>query len=331
MALLWFDGFDGQEIGPYAVTGSFQFNTTTRFTSGACLKGFSGLPFAKKAFTAASQVFAGAAMKSAESGLYISFYGDSGATQHITVVAALTNHRIEIRRGDAAGTLLASSANDVWADNGWFYLESAVTVADSGGTVEVRLNAGTTPVVSYTGDTKNGGTATTIDAVSWGAGNNTSFIDDVYVTDSTGSSPANTFLGDVRVVTVFPTGAGSSTGLTPSTGSNWAAVDDVPPSATDYSGSPTSGARDTYAAGDLPAGASTVYGARLVSYMHKSDAGAKSMKPAIKVGSTVYYGATQALAVSMTRYDDVFLTSPATSSAWTVSEINGAEIGAEVV
>lgn len=332
MTLLWFDGLESKETSLYTITSfsSFAASTDTRFSYGSSMQRNAGTPGMKLALTASSQMFAGGAWKSDQNLTAISFWGDSGATQHILINLTQSTHTISIARG---GTTLATSAAGVWQDNVWFYIEASCTVADSGGTVEVRINGNSTPVVSFTGDTKNAGTSTNIDAVQWeiGANGTTSKVDDIYACNSSGSSPSNTFLGDVRVASLFPTGAGSSTGLTASTGSNWQTVDESPAVSTDYSGSPTSGARDTYATDDLPSGASTVYGARLCTFMHKSDAGAKSMKPAIKVGANVYYGATQALPTTMGRFDDTFLMSPATSSAWTVSEINGAEIGAEVV
>lgn len=336
MTLLWWDGFESNEASAYTITGgsSLQWSGTTRFGYGLSINRLGGTGAIKKSFTAAGQVFVGAAFNCTSTGaaLPFAFYGDSGATQHLTVKTNTTNFSIEVYRGTSAGTLLASSANNVWSAGTWFYLEVSCTIADSGGTVEVRINGGTSPIVTFTGDTKNAGTNSTVDAVELSSNlTDANRYDDFYICNSSGSSPANTFLGDVRCVDLIPTGAGSSTGLTASTGSNWQTVDEAPPVSTDYSGSATSGARDTYATSDLPSGAATVYGARLSTFMHKSDAGVASMKPAMKVGSNVYYGSTQALPTSQTRFDDLFLTSPATSAAWTVSEINGIEIGAEVV
>lgn len=338
MTLLWFDGFEHRDLTTfYTVGGSMDVYAATRFSTGVSIGILSGSSerHVKRVVTASSQIFAGAAYRSTQSTGIMAFYGDSGATQHITICANATTGGFDVRRGTSAGTVVASSAGSLWQANSWYYLEAGVTINDTTGTVEVRLNGNPTPIITFTGDTKNAGTSTNIDAVSWAASTTSGLtgdrFDDVYACNSSGSSPTNTFLGDVTVPFLIPTGAGSTTGLTPSTGSNWQTVDETPAVATDYSGSATSGARDTYAITDLSSSVTTVFGVALHSYMHKSDAGAKSMKPAIKVGSTVYYGTTNVLNSSITRYLDIFVTSPDTGVAWTVSEVNASEIGAEVI
>jgi hypothetical protein len=193
-------------------------------------------------------------------------------------------------------------------------------------------------VVDYTGDTRNAGTSTNIDAIrfrtaiysSWSP-NSPISIDDLYVCNALGTSN-NTFLGDVRVQTVLPSGAGSSTQLAP-TGSanNWQNVSEVPYNNATYNASSTAGQIDLYTLGDLTAGTTGVYATQSVAHMQKSDAGTANVKVAIKSGATTYYDPTQSLGSTVTAYTAVRETNPATAAAWTVSEVNSVEAGVEVV
>lgn len=343
MTLLWLDGFEGQDhdLLYEGKTGSPTYASAgTRFGYGQLCKVQSANPsYLAKVIAATTDVYMGAAYyltdTSGGSGTpardLITFFGDSGATSHITI-AINASLGIDIKRG---ATVIASSVASVVAAITWFYLEVHVKVSDTVGAVNVRLNGSPSDIVSFSGDTKNAGTATTIDTVrvvsAASVSSQVTHIDDLYICDGLGTVN-NGFLGDRRVQTLFPAGAGATTGLTP-TGSatNWQNVDEAPASSTDYNGSAVTGTRDTYALGDLVSGTSTVHGVRSCVAAHKSDAGAASMKPALKVGTTTAYDATVALSTSMTEFGAIRESSPDTSAAWTAAEVNGMEFGAEVV
>jgi hypothetical protein len=71
-------------------------------------------------------------------------------------------------------------------------------------------------------------------------------------------------------------------------------------------------------------------GVQTVAHMQKSDAGTANAKVALKSGGTVYYDATRSLGTSATSYTQLRETDPATSAAWTVSDVNSLESGVEV-
>lgn len=261
---------------------------------------------------------------------YVSFWGDSGATQHITVQRN-TSGFIEIRRGSTSGTLLATGTTPIAAST-WFYLEASVTISDTVGQVHVRLNGAPTDEVAYTGDTKNAGTNTTIDRVSLACTFGTYNVSDLYILDTTGTTN-NSFLGDVAVRTLSPTANGTYSQLTNSAGNstnNYTYVDEHPYSGTDYVGSQTTGLRDTYSLADLPAGVSTVYGLQIVGFMAKNDASFGQAKLAVLSGGSLRYGANHALSTSYQSYYDLFTTNPVTGISWSVSDVNGLEAGMEV-
>lgn len=335
MGLLLMEGFDAGDIlqkrGNQTNTGT---TTVTRFSSGRALDCNSQAIGGNKYLlpSAAAQFYVGFAWAHTRAAdipaSVMGLYGDGGATLHLYIGWSSTTTMF-LKRGD--GTVLATYATPWPVTTGsWWYIEMGGTIADSGGTCTVKVNGAT--VMSYTGDTKNGGTNASIDAISpnTSAGGYSSYFDDIYVCDGTGSAPFNTFLGEIRVSTLVPTGAGSSTQFTPSTGANWSCVDELPFSATDYVSDSVVGHRDTYAMADLYAGASNVLAVQNCLVAKKSDAGAVNLKSALKVGATVYTGSAQGLSTGDVTYMDLRTQNPATAAAWSVSDVNALEAGVEV-
>jgi len=134
------------------------------------------------------------------------------------------------------------------------------------------------------------------------------------------------------VATSFPTGAGNHTQFTPSTGSNWQNVDDSAPNGdTDYNSDGTVGDRDSFVITDLPSVANAVKAVQYSLYARKDDAGTRQLAPFVRISGTNYDGTTVTMASSYGMFTEVKEQSPATSSAWGVSEVNGMEYGYKVV
>ncbi|WP_330473837.1 hypothetical protein [Terrabacter sp. C0L_2] len=328
MALLHFDGFD---LGDYPTIYSLSSatfaatSTSTRFGSGSAFALRSG-GVATLTFPASSTTYVGFAYSAPVSAnaAVLSAYGDNNVTEHLRLWWS-SSTTLAVGR---AATVLATAAVNEPVDS-WVYLEVMVTVADTGGRVVVKVDGAT--VIDFTGDTKNAGTATTIDTIrmTTGTGSLPRLFDDLYVCDGTGAAPHNTFLGPVRVYTLSPTGAGTDTAMTPSAGANWQCVDEQPYSATDYVTGST-GQRDTYALADLPASPGTIFAVQPTTVAAKTDAGALSLKTAIRSGGTVYTGTAAALGSTDTSVRTIRTTNPATSAAWTKANVDALEAGAEV-
>ena len=283
MALLFVDGFDA---GDYAVKWSVINGGTTstpgRYGTGRYMYLPGGGQTISKLFTASSQVFIGFALNLDLNfnGNFLSLSGDNGTVSHLGV--AFSSTQISINRN---GVTLATAAT-VSPINGWSYIEVMATINDVTGTCKVRVDG--VELINFTGDTRNGGTNQTIDMVTLvrpPSGGNSRF-DDFYLCDGTGSAPYNAFLGDIRINTIVPTGAGSDTGFTPSTGANYTTVDELPYSATDFVTGTTTGTRDLYTMGDL-SGSYTVLAVQNNLIAKKTDAGTTSIKTAIKSVGTI--------------------------------------------
>lgn len=329
--LLFFDGFDAQDFANRWSTGnSPAASGTTPWGAGASVQinvGGGGNSIARS-FTASAPVIIGCQLR--QGGLtgfsMMRLYGDNGATQHCSIITNSNGTSAVVR---ADGTVLFTGSTVIAANNFYFF-EIKYTVHPTAGYAELRING----VVqgTFTGNTKNGGTNNSIDRVHFTSSNfdGNYWIDDVYVADNNGSRN-NDFLGMVRVQTLLPNGAGSSTQFTPTSGANYTTVNDVPDNTATYNSDTVAGHRDTYAMGDVGAATGTVFAVAQTMHARQLDAGTATIKQAQKSGATVSYGATRTLGATMAAYTDLFETNPASGSPYTVAEVNALEAGAEIV
>lgn len=355
MALLYMDGFDvGDSSLRWATSGTIRMNygMTPRLNGGMALQidagpsgGSNNVGGLFRAFPSSTQVYCGAALQvvlEAQSPsqlvAFFQLYGDSGTTSHL-FLRRLANNTVALYRGSPSGTvsspggtLLAQSVAGV-LDGYWHSVEISASISTTTGHVVVNVDG--TKVIDFTGNTRNGGTVAALDTIKFQVASYISsvssmVIDDLYICNDTGTTN-NTFLGDIRVQTMLPNAAGSSTQLTP-TGStnNWQNAGEVPYNDATYNTSAVVGQRDTYGLSDLVAGTDKVYAVQAVTHAQKSDAGAANMKVALKSGAGVYYGPVQPLGTTDTAYATVFETNPATTAAWTVTDSNGLEAGVEI-
>jgi len=271
----------------------------------------------------------GCALKRGTNGTFeIRFYSDSLATQHVTVQVT-ANGEIKVFRGSIAGTQLGSTTSPNLVPSGTFvYLEAKCTLNDTTGVVTVKIN-GTQVFTITSADTKNAGTKTVLDGFGFIITTANADVDDIYLCNGAGSTN-NDFLGDIKIETLFPTGAGNTTQLTPSTGSNWQNVDDTTPNTTDYNSSATDNQYDTYQMGDLVTASGTVFGVVAHAYAAKSDAGTKGGAIVIRSGGTDYEQTDNALGTGYQYYDEILEVNPNTGVAWTVTNVNSVEAGFKV-
>lgn len=332
MALLFVDGFEARDyaIKYIAYTGGNAPTLSSAVTryGGNSLSVYhnNGYTTFTRNIPATSKVITGIAYLPPLATTFLYFFGDSAVTAHLNV-AVTANGTVQLKRG---ATVLASSAASAMPIGVWSYIEASATIHDTTGFFEVKVNGVT--AATFNGDTKNGGTNNSIDAVQiYLTGfNYTHYIDDFYICDDTGAAPQNTYLGEIRIHALVPDGAGSLTQMTPSTGANYAAVDDLPYSATDYIRG-SSGQTDLYTATNLPAGTGTIFGVQANAIAKKTDAGNLSGRTKIKSGATTVNGTTTALISSDIVLTDVRALNPDTSAAWTSGDINSLEIGVEAV
>lgn len=250
---------------------------------------------------------------------------------------------LEVRRTSGTGTLLGTtSGHAAWATNSWRHLQVKVNLHTSTGSVEVKIDGVTGLSLSGVQTAVTSGAVTMIQIQSGQAGSGSSNqvrLDDLWVCDgvdasSTQGRPYNDYLGDLKVATLVPDGAGDATFWTPSTGANYAAVDESPPNTTDYvaASSSDTGVRDLYTLQDLPSNALEVLAMRPNLYVGKSDVGFARIAPCVKQDGVV--GTDAPLIVSSVGYSslagEVRTTRASDGTPLTVADLNNTQAGFEV-
>jgi hypothetical protein len=288
-------------------------------TGAACIMGFS---------ISAPSGFAGTAQ-----GLQIASLRDIAALQ--VSLRANADMTLSVLRGT---TVLGTTTNALPVSTA-AYVEWKVVIDNAAGSVEVRIN-GATGLSLAAQDTQQ--TATTgwtsvvlgqIDAlansgVGIGGASKTFDYDDLYVLDGSGAAPWNAFLGDLRVDVRVPTGAGTTTGWTPSAGANWQNVDDAAPDDdTTYNGTATVDAIDTFVVQDAAVAGATIYGVQQCLSMKKMDAGTCTVAPVIRHSGTNLVGAAIAPGTTYAYSLIVHAANPGTAAPWTEADFNAAEFG----
>lgn len=235
---------------------------------------------------------------------------------------------------NTTANILGTSASSLLLGQTWQRLEVKIVFHASAGSVEVRYNG--TQVINVTGVN----TIATANAyanrvyIYWTSSDATTpNLDDLYLLDTNSPGPTD-FLSDWRVRTLQPNAAGSSAQFTPTSGSNYDRVNDVPPSATDvaYVSSTTVGHIDLHAMADVP---TTVSGIQAVAHsiQTRSDDGTPTgtARSKLKSGATTSNGSTVTLTGSYQHQIDIYHTDPNTAGSWSATTVNALEAGYEKV
>lgn len=218
----------------------------------------------------------------------------------------------------------------------WYDIQLKVYFHGTLGTVDLLVNGDSWLALTN----QNTGSGYTTNCVNIGdraaqtSGGGSNWADFV-LWDTTGSYNNSWPIGDVRVECIRPNAAGSSTAWTrggTDSGANWSQLDETTyNSDTDYVYSATAAQKDTYNFTSLTSASADVYAVQYNGVIRKDAAGSRSICPIWRPASTDYEGATFAVGDSYTIAREIKETSPETSTAWTVSEVNGAQFGIKMV
>lgn len=235
-------------------------------------------------------------------------------------------------RAIRSGIVMATASQPV-PQNAWVFVEIGCKIDSTVGRFVVRINGVT--VLDYSGDTNYSSNTYTSAAGNYVYLGNPGWFgqwfDDLYVCSDAGTVN-NNFLGPVRVQTLRPSGAGFDTQMITTAGNvqHFANVNESPYDPTHFNADVTVGHRDTYAMDDLVTGTTGVKAVNAGFIGQLSAAGSGGMRSCERIGSTLYYNPGKTLAATAGAFTDLLETSPATSAAWTVAELNALEAGAEV-
>lgn len=337
MAVLYLDGFDTytsttEVAARYAGTTSNVALSTTgsRFATPCYFPNTTGLTINFTHSGSAATVIGATALAHGGSGALIQFLNTTASTTTPELTLVNDGGTVKMLRGTISGTLLATAAA-TYTTGIWRHYEIKATIADAGGTVELRIDGAV--ALTFTGDTRQSSTGTAgLDRIVFvGSSSTVGAWDDIYILDASGSVGAD-FLGDVRVNTLAPT-SDASVQFTKSTGaSNFSCVDETKMNSdTDYVESATVGHIDRYGYTDLAAGVATVYAVQPITWCRKTDATARTMRNKVVSGGTTSNGSSFALTTTYQAMATPLTLDPNTSAQWSVANANAATAGFEVL
>jgi len=328
MALLWIDGFDhysaSQSNRMYEDGAISSMSTSIARTGQAANPHYSDYGLKKYLGTNAGTLIVGFA-----------YYSNNDTYQGWNWLVRFydgTTEQCRLERGYEGklrlygnNTLLAESPPVTYPLKQWCYMEIKIAFGNPG-SYQIRVNART--VMSGSGRT----TSTANNYANWVGwhGPNADWIDDLYICDATGSIN-NDFLGDVKVVTVYPNADGTNTAWTPSSGTtHYVLVNEAPANDdTNYLYTSAVGATETLNVTDISL-AGVILGVAQFACVRKDDAGTRQASLICRSGGTDYQGAQVSISDSYTYLKGIWETDPATGNLWTVNGFNAAEFGIQM-
>ena len=333
MALIGFWGFDDAvpEVGSFYNNGLTTGRNGGKAVVAAGFGGSPGFQINLPGTTVLTSFVWGAALRTtANSGTQpLAVFRDPNGNTHITLNAIMTNGSLSLTFGSGAAQV--TSAINLMQPNTWTYIEVKGTIADAGGTVEVRFNG--TVIMNATCDTNNAGTG--VFSIYHGGGTGwQQYTDDMYMLDTTGGAPYNNYLGDISVQTLLPNGNGDLSEWTNSAGNstnNSTYVDETDSSATDYVGASAANKTDLYQVADVvTANATTVLAVQELVYGAKVMGGTSPTIVPVAKGTLGTVRTDTALAAQSTTYQsqigDIRTTDP-DGNPLTVATVNAMQVG----
>jgi len=227
-----------------------------------------------------------------------------------------------------AGTVLATYAGAVTAQNTWTAFEFEVVINNVSGSFKVRKNGSATDDHSTTGINTRPGANAYANKITVGtaAVSSTNQIDDLFWRSDAAAVP---WVGDIRCITRMPASDVSVQFTRTAGATNASCVDEAQQNAaTDYVYSATPGQSDFYTIASIASTPTATVAVTARAFMQKSDAGARTAAVQMKSGATTVTSNTATLSSSSWGWTwRTDLTDPATGAAWSAAAVNNVTIG----
>lgn len=249
----------------------------------------------------------------------LSVYNNNTALLHFTRGLGGDN-KIRIKLG--ASTTIATGTK-LLSLNTTYLIEAHFKIADSGGRAEIKVDG--IQDIDFTGDTKVDAN-TQFNRVRLGYGPYANYTTYAYFDNFIMDDAA--WIGDTKIQAILPTGAGNTTGWTPSAGNNWACVDERPASDVDYVSINAVDIIDTYVAGNMVGSIDSVKCVQIQSRTESDGAPTPTnLKLVARSGATDYLSGDKAVLAAPKGLWNLWETNPADSLAWEEADVNAMEIG----
>jgi len=226
------------------------------------------------------------------------------------------------------GNTLLDTSTETFSSNSWIYIEIYARISSIPLYGRYKVIVDGDVIFDYTGNT-DAGAEGNVNRIVFNNTGGAIAVDDIYIIQNIGED----FLGDVRVGSLLPDGAGSSTQWTPLSGNNWENVDDTDIDGdTTYVSTSGVGNLDLYTFNDIVAsGAINIHAVQLSAGVRKTnEAESKITGLIIRPESTNYLVASGIVSTSYKYLSHIMQNNPETSSGWTVAEVNASEFGIRV-
>ncbi|MGZ3747535.1 MAG: hypothetical protein ACXWRE_09195 [Pseudobdellovibrionaceae bacterium] len=242
-------------------------------------------------------------------------FGISGTDNGIFLgISAANAYKAAIWKHDGTTwTELASASNTTFSDGPNYKLDMQIVNYGANGTVNIYVNQGASPIVTYTGDIRSSG-ATSFDSFYLAGGNSSGPFSELI------ASTTDTRL--LSLVTLQPNAAGDTT--------QWSgAYTDIDEALTDDSdnvATATSGNNFQCNLSNLPTGNFSIQAVKVAARATKTPTGATSISLGVKTNGSISVP-TAAPLLDVWGYIETFYpTNPVTSTSWTPTEINALQI-----
>jgi len=336
MAVVFCDGFDHYQtadiLKKWNATASSPTIESSGRNGGRCLQlNRDDSETVSKTIPAAATYYFGWAFKigahTAGSNEMIMEFRDAGTVQ---CTLAITQGGLlqAYRDREFSGTLLATGSTPL-SLSAWYYIEVKLTIHNSSGVFDVRINE--TPEISFSGDTQTTGNATMDDIKLYSTSSTAATLyDDLYINDSG-------YYGDIKIETLRCNGAGGSAQWSryPDGGeANWQNVDEeyVIDDDSTYNSHDTATEKDLYTMTNLDTTSGTVQAVAVHACCRKDDGGSRSIATILEQGTTETDGSTKSIGDSYLYYTDYYDENPdGGGEPWTIADVNDIEAGIKLI
>lgn len=291
----------------YARTGTYSFLIANNRT-------------VTKLIPSSSTVYIKTAVFLKNSGYYtrIYFYNEvDGAIQHVYLEISPT--LIKVYRGT---TEIDSAANPYSFYYNWVVIEAKVTINDSTGIVQVKINGDL--LIDFTGDTRNGGTIQEIDKI--GLFSTQCYYDDIVVRD-------DDWPGRGGIYVLSPNAGSTNENWTASAGNPEECVDELPVSYSDYiyTDGTVDNTEHLFGLTNLAITPSEINAVGVFCNIMSPEPTSSYLRTLLKSGTTTDVGSSVGVDTSSIWISSFYAINPDDSAAWEKADIDALEIGVETV
>lgn len=262
---------------------------------------------------------------------------DDGGTRQLQVGINLSNQLVGVLRANADGTVVGATSTALTI-NQWHYIELHILHNTSTGICQLRIDNDLEVDLSNVNTSAGPTRSVEVGIPTYdGAGNGSEmvvYLDDFVMIDTTGSV-TNSWPDGAGVWRLDPDGDGNYSQWTSTGVNDYTEIDDVASFGSLPDGDTTKlthavvGERTSTTLDDLGI-AGVVKGIQVMTNNKLAAAGADQMATFLRISSTDYDNSDFTPSTSFAWQQEAVTASPATSVAWTVSEINGMELGVKI-